>query len=686
MEQPAPLPVPSTAPAQQPSSEPGPEGRPPSRWQRFKRVLLGGPKDIQDPQLFHTLSLAAFLAWVGLGADGLSSSSYGPEEAFKNLGQHQYLAIFLALATGITVLIISAAYTKIIEHFPFGGGGYIVTARLIGPNAGVVSGAALLIDYVLTCTTSVAAGGEAIFSNFPEEWHGWKLPVELAAVGVLTVLNLRGVKESIRVLMPIFLTFLVTHALLIAGSIGFHLGRAGEVARSVGNGLSHDLGTLGFLALALLFLRAYSLGAGTYTGIEAVSNGLSIMREPRVLTGKRTMVYMSTSLAVTAGGIILGYLLMGVHPVPGKTMNYRLAEMMAGAFHLRPLLVGQWYVVVTIASEALLLFVAAQAGFIAGPRVMANLAQDSFLPHRFGALSDRLTMQNGVLLMGGASFLMLLYTQGSVDALVVMYAINVFVTFALSQMGMIRYWRRAETQKRHVEWRRPLAIAVVCFVLCSFILVVNLFEKFTEGAWLTVVVTGTLVGVCMLIKRHYNGVYARLKRLDQILGALPTVTPTKPLVVQKNKPTAVLLVGGFSGLGIHSLLTIMKLFPRYFVNVVFMSVAVVDSATFHGIEEVDRVREQTEEALRKYVDLARGMGIPADYRMSMGTEAVSECERLAGEVAKEYERSIFFAGKLIFERERWWDRVLHNETAYQIQRRLQFAGLPMVVLPVRVLE
>ena len=158
MEQPAPLPAPSTVPAPQPSSEPPPEGGRQSRWQRFKRVLLGGPKDIQDPQLFHTLSLAAFLAWVGLGADGLSSSSYGPEEAFKNLGEHQYLAIFLALATGLTVLTISAAYTKIIEHFPFGGGGYIVTARLIGPRAGVVSGAALLIDYVLTCTTSVAAG------------------------------------------------------------------------------------------------------------------------------------------------------------------------------------------------------------------------------------------------------------------------------------------------------------------------------------------------------------------------------------------------------------------------------------------------------------------------------------------------------------------------------------------------
>src|SRR5258706_7770610 len=151
---------------EEPAPEPSERGL-----KKFRRFLLGNPKDLEDPKLFHALSLAAFLAWVGLGADGLSSSAYGPEEAFKNLGEHQYLAIFLALATGLTVLVISAAYTKIIEHFPFGGGGYIVTSRLIGPRAGVVSGAALIIDYVLTCTTSVAAGREAIFSNFPEQWH-----------------------------------------------------------------------------------------------------------------------------------------------------------------------------------------------------------------------------------------------------------------------------------------------------------------------------------------------------------------------------------------------------------------------------------------------------------------------------------------------------------------------------------
>jgi amino acid transporter len=682
MGQPEPPPGPSSPP---PPSEDEPK-LPPTGWQKFKRVLLGGPKDIEDPELFHALSLVAFLAWVGLGADGLSSSSYGPEEAFKNLGEHQYLAIFLALLTAFTVIIIAAAYSKIIEHFPFGGGGYVVATRLLGPKAGVISGSALLVDYVLTITTSVASGGDAVFSSLPPALHWLKLGVEVAVIAGLTVLNLRGVKESVRALVPVFLVFVFTHIIIIGGAVFFHLGNVGEVARSVSTGLSHDLKTIGFIALSGLFLRAYSLGAGTYTGIEAVSNGLQIMAEPRVATAKRTMLYMAVSLALTAAGIILAYLLMHVHPVEGQTMNAVLATKLAGTWSFFGIPFGKGFVIVTLASEALLLFVAAQAGFIDGPRVMSNMAHDSWLPHRFSALSDRLTMQNGVILMGATSLAMLVYTRGSVDALVVMYSINVFVTFSLSQVGMIRYWLMQETRKKHPDWARHIPIHIVGFVLCVGILVVNVVEKFTEGAWLTVVVTGAMVSICLLIKRHYNGVYARLKRLDAILSALPVSHDKKELELQKKKPTAVMLVGGFSGLGIHSLLTVMKLFPRYFHNVVFMSVGVVDSATFQGVEEVDHVRDQTEDALRRYVELARGMGIPADAKWSIGTEAVSECEKLATEIAKEYERSIFFAGKLIFERERWWDRLLHNETAYQIQRRLQFAGLAMVILPVRVLE
>ncbi|MFL5378807.1 MAG: APC family permease [Myxococcales bacterium] len=664
---------------------------PPTSGQRLKRLLLGGPKDLEDPHLFRHISLVAFLAWVGLGADGLSSSAYGPEEAFKNLGEHTYLAVFLAAATALTVLIISAAYSRVIEHFPFGGGGYVVASRLIGPRAGVVSGCALIVDYVLTISISIAAGGDAIFSVIPDgaRWANLnvlglplKLHVELFGVFILVVLNLRGVKESVKVLTPIFLVFLITHAVVIVAGIALNLGRAHVVAREVSAGVSHGMSTLGASGLALLFLRAYSLGGGTYTGIEAVSNGLQIMREPRVQTGKRTMRYMAVSLAVTASGIILCYLLLDVRYVdPDHTMNSLLAAKVAGELHLG----GSWFVFVTLLSEALLLFVAAQAGFIDGPRVMANMAHDSWFPRRFAALSERFTMQNGVLLMGGAGFFMLLKTHGAVDALVVMYSINVFLTFSLTQIGMIRYWFSRETRAKQPDWKSHVWIHLVGGLLCVTILAVTVAEKFGEGGWLTVVATGALIVLCLVIKRHYDGVSQRLRRLDKILEALPMQqVATRP--VQRDKPTAVLLVGGYSGLGIHSLLTVLKLFPRYFQNVVFMTVGVVDSATFQGVEEVDRVRQDAEEALRKYVDQAQRMGLPSEGRASMGTEAVSECLRLAQQIAIEYPRAIFFAGKLIFERERWFDRFLHNETAFAIQRRAQFAGLPMVVLPVRVLE
>src|SRR3954469_25129866 len=317
-----------------PVSEPPPPASP-SATQRLKRLVLGGPKDLEDPHLFRHISLIAFLAWVGLGADGLSSSAYGPEEAFKNLGEHTYLAVFLAGATAFTVLIIAAAYSRVIEHFPFGGGGYVVASRLLGPRAGVVSGCALVVDYVLTISISLAAGGDAVFSVLPDgaRWAELiiaglplKLHVELAGVAVLVVLNLRGVKESVRALVPIFLVFLVTHAIVIGAGIALNLGRTREVAHEVSTGLSQGVGALGVGGMLLLFLRAYSLGGGTYTGIEAVSNGRQIMREPRVQTGKRTMAYMAVSLAVTAGTLFVCYALLHVKPVEGRTLNAVLAD------------------------------------------------------------------------------------------------------------------------------------------------------------------------------------------------------------------------------------------------------------------------------------------------------------------------------------------------------------------------
>jgi amino acid transporter len=679
----------------QPPAEPKPphEGPPPpedltppplSRWEKLKVVLFGKPRDVQDPHVFHSIALAAFLAWVGLGADGLSSSAYGPEESFKMLGEHHFMAVALALAIAVTVFIISYAYSRVIEHFPFGGGGYVVSSRLLGPKWGVISGSALLIDYVLTISVSIAAGADAIFSFLPFHLQGVKLTAEFLAIAALTGLNLRGVKESVQALMPIFLTFVVTHVILIFGTMLLRVHEFPAVVHEVHTGFSNGMATLGFAGLLALFLRAYSMGAGTYTGIEAVSNGLSIMQEPKVETGKRTMIYMAVSLAITAGGITLGYLLVHAMPVEGKTMNAVLIESFVAGLNAHHIPLGHWFVVLTLFVEAALLFVAAQAGFIDGPRVMANMAHDSWLPHRFGTLSDRLTMQDGVLLIGGASVATLAYTRGDISTLVLMYSINVFITFTLTETSMIRFWlhKRKETGQLGHE----IFVHMTGWLLCFSILVVNIYEKFTEGGWITVLMTALLVGLCFLIRAHYSAVTKNLSRLDEILGNLPASSKPTPPPLDPKAPTAVLLVGSYGGLGIHSLLAIQRLFPGYFKNFVFVSVAVIDSATFKGVQEVEEVKNRTETSLQRYVDLANGWGLAADKDFAVGTEVVSEAEELCLKVAKQYPRSIVFAGKLVFEQERWFQRLLHNETAFQLQRRLQFSGLNAMVLPVRVLS
>ena len=182
---------------------------------RLRDVLLGGPKNLLDPRIHHNLALIAFFAWVGLGSDGLSSSCYGPEEAYLTLGHHTHLAVYLMVATVATVFLISASYSQIIELFPSGGGGYLVATKLLGPTPGIVSGCALVVDYVLTISISIASGCDAIFSFLPPHLQPVKLVVELIVVAGLTGLNLRGVKESVLILTPIFLTFVLCHAGLL---------------------------------------------------------------------------------------------------------------------------------------------------------------------------------------------------------------------------------------------------------------------------------------------------------------------------------------------------------------------------------------------------------------------------------------------------------------------------------------
>ena len=649
----------------------------PSFIERIRRNFIGAPRNINEPSLFHKISLIPLLAWIGLGADGLSSSSYGPEEAFKALGPHTYLAIFIAIATAFTVFIIAYAYSRIIEHFPHGGGGYMVATHTISGQAGVIAGSALLVDYILTITVSLASCGDAIFSFLPLAFLPYKMPFVVGLIILLVVLNLRGVKESITFLTPIFVVFLITHILLIGYGLGTHIGEVGPVLDKYRGSVNSDLSTIGFVGILAIFLRAFSMGGGTYTGIEAVSNAMNVMREPKVQTGKRTMVYLAVSLALTASGLLFCYALFSIAPVEGRTLNAILADRTFSGWYM-----GGTLALITILSEGALLMVGAQSGFAGGPSVMANMAVDSWLPRRFSALSERLTMQNGVLLMGAASLAVLFYTHGSVSALVVMYSINVFLTFSLSQFGMAKFF----FQNRHKDknWARHIVIHLIGLILCVTILIVTVYEKFGEGGWVTLVITSVLIGLCYLIRRHYLKVRQGVRQLEEILssipsGHVPNEEPTNP-----NERTAIILVSGYNGFGLHSWLSVFKEFPKLYRNFIFVSVAEIDSGAFKGESEIEALKSSIGEQLAKYVKLARSYGYAADYRMDLGTDVVETATNLCQNIVREFPKSSVFTGKLVFRKEHPFQRILHNETANAIQRRLQWEGITTVILPIRV--
>ncbi len=654
-----------------------------SLYLRVKRALFGAPRDLFDPKIFHNISLIAFFAWVGLGADGITSSCYGPEEAYLALGQHSVLAIFVAVMTVATILIVSGSYSQIIEAFPSGGGGYIVASKLLGEKAGVISGSALVIDYILTITMSVAAGSDAFFSILSPHYLHFKPGFVTAVIVILIWMNLRGVKESVAVFTPIFMVFMLGHIPLLLYGMGHHATDLPIVASEVSRDFQTTLGQVGWVGLAALLLRAFSMGGGTFTGIEAVSNSMQTLREPRVHTGKKAMLYMAVSLSFLAGGILLCYLLYKVGHVPGKTLNAVLFGKVIG--DLWQGTGGKILLAIVLGSETALLFVAAQTGIIDGPQVLSNMALDYYVPRRFAHLSERLVRNYGVVFMGGMALLMLYISGGSVQYLVIMYSINVFLTFSLSQFGMVLHWWK--DRKTEAKWKFGIAVNGVGFLVTGMVLCVTVYFKFAAGGWVTLLITGLFIAGSLAIRRHYRAAQESMRRLDDLLLMLPPVTvpAAQEPIVRRQASTAVIMVSGYNGLGMHVFFSVVKQFPGMFRNFVFISAGVVDTSVFKGAAEVENLAHNLREQLEKYVEFVKGHGYYAEARILVGTDAIESVTHLAEEVVKDFPNICVFAGKLVFKEENLLSRLLHNQTAFMAQKRLVFAGLPMIVLPIRVL-
>ncbi|HYK14024.1 MAG TPA: APC family permease [Burkholderiales bacterium] len=649
----------------------------------LRRLITGAPLDPLDPKTRQHVALIAFFAWVGLGADGLSSSCYGPEEAFLALGSHTHFGLYLAVAIAVTVFIISLAYNQVIELFPNGGGGYKVATNLLGPHAGLVSGAALIVDYVLTIAISIASGADAMFSLLPLSLHSYKIGIEFAAIILLVALNLRGMKEAIKFLLPIFIGFVIVHVVLICYGIYAHADRLPALIPETLNesaGLARETGWIFVVSTILL---AYSQGGGTYTGLEAVSNNVNTLAEPRIATGKWTMFYMATSLAFTAGGIMLLYLLWNVTQSPGQTLNAVVFKSIIDHFDLGGVVVNSGALIGVLVLEAGLLFVAANTGFLGGPAVLSNMAADSWVPRQFRQLSSRLVTQNGVVLMGGAALAVLVWSQGSVALLVVLYSINVFLTFSISLFGLCIYWIKNRRNARH--WKRRFVLSATGLFVTSGILLILVWEKFGTGGWVTIVITGLVITVCLAIRWHYDETREQLRQIDRLFAGQPVLQDAaNPPALDPQKPTAVFFVGKNRGVSMHALLWVQRLFPEHFKNFIFLSVGEVDAQSYDGQGALRTLRYEIENSLRYYVNFCHSHGLAAKSYLAFGTDPVQELIKLSDQVYKEFPNSVCFASKLIFAHESFFTRWLHNQTALAIQQRLHIMGQQMVILPMKV--
>lgn len=646
--------------------------------QKLTQFIIGKPHNPLDQKTRHKIALSAFLAWIGLGADGLSSACYGPEQAFLSLGTHIYLSFYLAFAIAITVFIISFAYNQVVELFPSGGGGYKVATKLLGRYPGLIAGSALIVDYILTIVISVASGVEAIFSLLPYKFHFYKLIVDALIIILLIILNLRGMKESIKILMPIFIGFVVTHFAFIA----YGVGRYSSIFPTLYHHANQQMNSLylqtGLIFIIALFVRAYSLGGATYTGLEAVSNNVHTLAEPRVKTGKWTMFYMAVSLSLTAGGILLLYLVWNVAPVPGMTLNAVAFKSVLGDHAYTDLIL-----LITLVFEAGLLFVSANTGFLGGPTVLANMAIDNWVPRRFRNLSSRLVTQNGVVVLGLAALFILIATQGHVAYILVLYSVNVFIAFSVSLIGLTKHW----WQDRGLKWTNwfRLLLAFLAAVICIFILCMLMITRFTEGGLVAIMITFLVVIVCLQVRKYYLSVSEKFKEADDLLVNKVNIEPATTIPeFDPLAPTAVLFIGKSVGVGMHVLLWIHRLFPNYFKNFIFVTVGIIDVQSYGAKQYFNILQRKVKRNLDYFVNYAHTHKHAAYAIIDYGTDPVEKLTHIAEKLYAENPNCIFFASNLVFATDNWFVRKLHNETAFAVQRKLHLQGIMMMILPMNI--
>ena len=624
-----------------------------------KRLLLGRP--FRSDKLQHTL-LPKRIALPVFASDALSSVAYAPDEILLTLsiaGAGAYLySPWVTLAVAVVMVTVVASYRQNVHAYPSGGGDYEVATVNLGPKAGLGVGSALLVDYILTVAVSISSGVSNLGSVVP--WVAeHKVFIAIAAIILLSAVNLRGLRESgAAFAVPTYLFIIVIVGMILTGL--FKVFVLGDELRAPSAGLTivAEEDHLTQFAFAFLLLRAFSSGCAALTGVEAISNGVPAFKKPKSKNAATTLLLLgSISLVMLYGIIVLAQAtklqfvedpLLQIVPNAAsegyvqKTVTTQLAETVFGSGSILLYLVG--------AVTALILFLAANTAFNGFPVLGSILAQDRYLPRQFHTRGDRLAFSNGIVFLAVAAMVLIVAFHAEVTKLIQLYIVGVFVSFTLSQAGMIRHWNRLLRTQRDPERRKRMlrsrAINAFGMVLTGAVLIVVLITKFMLGAWIAIAAMIVIYGLMVAIHRHYTRVAEELKPTDE-----------RPILPSRN----------------HAVVLVSK----------------VHQPTLRALAYAQATRPDTLTAVTVNVDDNDTRTIQAEWErrqlpvpLTVVDSPYREISRPIIDFVKSVRRSSPRDVVTVFVPEyvvgRWWENLLHNQSALRIKGRLLFEPGVMV--------
>jgi amino acid transporter len=625
-----------------------------------RRLVLGQP--FRSDRLSHTL-LPKRIALPVFASDALSSVAYAPEEVFLMLsvaGLAAYsLTPWIGVAVAAVMLVVVASYRQNVHAYPSGGGDYEVVTTNLGPNAGLTVASALMVDYVLTVAVSTASAMSNIGSAIPfVESH--KVLFCVSAIVLVMALNLRGIRESgVAFAVPTYAFIVGVIIMLGWGLFRIYVLDEPLRAESAGFVMHAERSSIAGFALVFLVARSFSSGCAALTGVEAISNGVPAFQKPKsrnaattllllgtiavslfmgiILLAKETRVQIVDNPATQLSGIPRGY--------QQKTLVAQIAQAVFGSFHIGFLLIA----VVT----ALILVLAANTAFNGFPVLGSVLAQDSYLPRQLHTRGDRLAFSNGIVFLAVAALAAIIAFRAQVTALIQLYIVGVFISFTLSQIGMVRHWTRLLRNETDAAARRTMirsrVVNTIGFVATGAVLVVVMVTKFLAGAWIAVVAMTLLFAVMKLIRKHY----------DAVARELAQQTAEDHDIVLPSRNHAVVLVSKLHLPTLRALAYARATRPDVLEA---LTVSVDDAET----RELVHVWEDSD------------ISVPLKVIASPYREITRPILDYIKRVSKESPRTVVTVFLPEYVVGHWWEHVLHNQSALRLKGRLLFMPGVMV--------